>query len=243
MLSEESLQKLHELEAGQRTYTPNRDVAAKLREKTLIMLVGPTCVGKTTVMQEVLRLDDRFAITGTFTTREKRDDDQLKNYTYIPHTDKGIAEIYQKIKDGEAVQYALHPTSGRVYGSDISDYPKAYNMLDTLSTAVTAIEALPARDAIVIGVAVRPQQWLEWFDSRFPPGHPDREKRRDEAVQSLSWLLERPVDSVHWIINAPGELEEAAKQVIAIATHQLTGDESGRSVAQTMLAAAKDLRA
>lgn len=243
MLLPESDQKLTELKELQDVYMPNQQVAAELQTKTLIMLVGPTCVGKTTIMQEVVQTDKHFAITGTFTTRERREDDHSKNYAYIPHNDQGIAQVYDMVKSGKAVQYALHPTSGRIYGSDISHYPKEFDMLDTLSAAVANIEQLPARKTVVIGVAVAPEHWRQWFGIRFPAGHPDRHKRLLEAIQSLQWLLDRPEGTMHWVVNAPNELAEAAQRIIAISTGVAEDDPTGHETAEALLKCARELSA
>lgn len=243
MLSVETQQKILQLEAAQNNYMPSSEVVAQLGQKVIIMLVGPSCIGKSTLMQAVTQRDDRFSITGSFTSRPPRLDDSGKTYDYIEHIDTELTQLFTQIGQGQVVNYAVHPTTKYVYGSYISQYAKEFNMLDTLASSVEGFRRIPFKECPVVGMAAEPAHWLGWFDSRFPNGHPDRLKRRDEAIQSLEWLIAEPQDMLHWVINAPDGLERAAEQVIAIATHQSPGDEAGRSVAEAMLAAAKDIGA
>ena len=46
---------IQELIAGQNTYQPSAETKQLLADKTLIMLVGATCMGKSTVMYETMR--------------------------------------------------------------------------------------------------------------------------------------------------------------------------------------------
>lgn len=216
MLSVESQTLLTELENNSQAYQPNESVAAELRNKTLLMLVGPSCIGKSTLMREVVTIDDRFAITGTFTTREPRDEENGKNYTFYSNSDTGIEQIYRMVQSGSVVQYAVHPTTKDIYGSVISDYPSDYDMLDTLSTAVESIEMLPTKRSEVYGIVAHPDNWHSWFDARFPDGHPKRESRLKEAADSIRWLLNRQNDVI-WILNAPHRETVAAQEIIGSA--------------------------
>lgn len=242
MLSQDLITEIMRLEATQNDYLPNADIADKLQDKTLVLLVGASCVGKSTVMEKVVELDDRFGITGSFTTREPRHDGGSKTYTYIPHTDDGLQELFRRIHRHEIVQYAVHPTTKHFYGSELAHYPKQYNLLDMLATNVAGMRRLPFHACKTVGLVVEPSQWSYWFDIRFPEGHPDRHKRRDEAILSFRWLLGQPPDAITWIINGPGLLDTAAKEVIQVGLGEHHQSFKGRKLAELSLAATYGIR-
>ncbi|HSH17771.1 MAG TPA: hypothetical protein VK978_00145 [Candidatus Saccharimonadales bacterium] len=243
MLSEATEHRLTELEQAQNTYLPNADVAAELGEKTIVLMIGPSCIGKSTIMQEVAASDPRFAIAGTFTTREQRSDEIGKHYAYIPYTDDGIAALEDSIRQGDVVQYAVHPTTKHIYGTTIADYPNQYNLLDTLATNVKGMRRLPAKAIHTIGLVAEPAEWTAWFNQRFPEGHADRQKRRGEAVLSLAWLLEQPDGSIHWLVNGRGLKRSVAQSVINIALWDRRPTTGGSEVAERCLEAAERLPA
>lgn len=237
-VSRHLIEELMVLESRQNNYMPSDAVAKQLHEKTLLLFVGPTSTGKSTVIRRITELNDQFGIVGSFTTRDPRPDESGKKFTYLPHTDEGLQKLFQGIEKREIVQYIVHPTTKHVYGTDITDYPKPYNLLDYVAGAVPGIRRLPFRSTRVISLSVEPSQWVYWFNQRFSEGHPDRHKRRDEAILSLRWLLGQPVDSIYWIINGPELLDTAANEIIRIATANAPVTLHGRRYAEQCLAEA-----
>ncbi len=173
-LSQETITELRRLGSAQNTYVPCDEVRDELRQKSIIMLVGPSAIGKSTIMETVTGIDGDFAIAGTFTSRDPRPDEGGKSYTYIAHTDEGLKPIFDKIRRREVVQYAIHPANLTVYGTDVSDYPSDISMLDVLSGAVDGFHKLPFRTSPVVGLVAQPDTWQRWFDLRMPEGHAQR---------------------------------------------------------------------
>lgn len=192
----------------------NRSVSSTsdfLTGKHLVMLVGPSGIGKSTVMNQVVRQSSEFGRVTGFTTRAPRPDDEPGLYRYYTKD-----EAYQKIADGTLVQHAEFPTTGHIYGTELHDYPARYNMKDTLANAVNDFRALPFEDTITIGLTAPAEQWRRWFLSRYPRPSDEALKRLEEAKLSIDWCL---TDSrTHWLTNAEGKVAQTATNLIEIVT-------------------------
>ena len=113
MLSPNVAARANEAAKLQTTYMPNATVAAQLKEKNLVMFVGPASVGKSFLMNRIVERDVDFGRVSVFTTREARPDDEPGMFRNLPHDDANVTMLLDKIQRGEVVQYAVHPTSGR----------------------------------------------------------------------------------------------------------------------------------
>jgi hypothetical protein len=219
MISSDTKQKLEQLYLVQESYRPAASLASNLQDKIIVMLVGATCMGKNTVMQAAAELNAGFRVTGNRTSRTPRIDDDHSRYSYYENTDEGLQPVLDQIAKGKVVQYAVNPHSHLLYATTIADYPGTYNLSDVFSTAVDNFRQLGFRAAVTISVATDPQVWLRRFEARFPLGSPDRQARRDEAVESLEWSLAQPENGEHfWVKNIDGQPELAAQAVIDIVT-------------------------
>lgn len=235
MLSPQTTARLAQAATRQTTYTPNQSVALALKEKNLVMLVGPAAVGKSYLMNKILDHDIDFGRVSVFTTRDARPDDEPGMFRYIPHDDEHISQLLDKIDAGEVVQYAVHPTSGRMYGSETTDYTKSFNMLATLSGIVDSLRQLPFETTRVVGVAVDPDIWFQRFNSR--PMTPDeRGKRLSEALVSLKWLLDPAhTQEIIWINNTSSNESAAVQSVVDAVKFNKRGDLATQRVAHAML--------
>ena len=199
MLSPDVRKRLEKARQREKTYRPNEEVGATLKDKTIVMFVGPVAAGKSYLMNHVTETDQDFARTPVFTTREARPDDEPGMFRTIPHDDNTVGALLDDIEAGMVVQYAVHPTSGRLYGSTESDYSAPFNMLATLSGTVAQLQGLPFKNTVIIGVAVAPKTWQKRLEARYPTASEEKSKRLQEARLSLEWLLSR--SDVRWIDN------------------------------------------
>ena len=229
------LQKLHQL---QNDYQPAPATSAELSTKTLIMIVGATCVGKNTIMQALASSDPQFSIAGTFTSRPPRADDDPAAYTYYDHTDEGLQPILERIAEKKVVQYAVNPHSLFLYGSEPNDYSSDFAIRDVFSSAVEGFRQLGFKYTPTVTLVTQPDVWRSRFDVRFPVGHPDRTARRDEAVDSLGWSLSQS-DDHYWVENVDGQPELAANEIKAIALGESQGQPQARALAEACLKAAR----
>lgn len=247
MLSEAAKDQLALLYSQQSVYRPAPAIAEQLFQRTVIMLVGATCMGKNTIMEAVCTADDRFRISGRFTSRAPRDSDDPDEYTYYPNTDAGLAPLLQRIADRQVVQYAVNPHANLIYGTSIEDYAAEYNLSDVLAAAVDTFRRLPFRRTLAITVVTEPDAWVRRLDERFPPGDPQRRPRLQEAIESLRWSLAQTGSDHAWIANLDGNQAQAAQEVLRIV---LEGPAEGglppaqlRSLAEACLQVAQGLLA
>lgn len=238
MLSQSVQERLDTARVLQLQYRPNAEVAAQLRSKTLVMVVAPTTCGKSYLMRQVAERDPECARVKDFTTRPPRDDDQPDAFEYFPHDDEHVSKLLDRIHRQEVVQYIVHPTTGMLYGTDLSGYPGTYNFLETISSVVTVLRLLPFAHTIVIGIVADLEQWKQWFLKRYPEPSADRTKRLQEAVTSLEWLTDTThADLIHWVVNSPSD--DPAGTIINIVKNNARGDD-GYTLAMDMLGWARN---
>jgi ribose 1,5-bisphosphokinase PhnN len=236
MLSLSVAARLAQAAAKQDAYMPNATIAHELDAENLVMFVGPAAVGKSFLMNRLAEQDIDFGRVAVFTSRDARPDDESGMFRYIPHDDAHISQLLDKIDAGDVVQYAVHPTSGRMYGSEITDYTKPFNMLATLSDIVNPLRRLPFQTTRVIGLAVDPDVWLRRFYDRYVEPSEEQRKRLNEAVGSLQWLLDPAnVHEITWVDNTSSDETAAVQSVIDTVKRNKPSDTATLRIAQTML--------
>lgn len=181
-----------------------------IQDKTLVMIVGPAAVGKSSLMNAVVAHDDEFGRVSGFTTRPPRSNDEPGMYRYV-----SSQQAIDLIASGDVVQYAVHPTTGAMYGSQVIDYPKPYNMLDTLSNVVESLRQLPFKRTITISLTTDPESWEAWLLERYPEPSEERTKRLNEAILSIEWSLSQSHDHF-WLVNTPDDLDGSAERLIDV---------------------------
>lgn len=222
MLTSKGERILAELEAGQDNYLPNPGVSSEIASRSITCIVGPSAIGKSTIMRAIVESDPAFAVAGTLTTREPRsdDNDNGKQYDYIPYTDEGLEGLTRRIEGGELVQYHVHDSTRHVYGTDVSHFPTRHSLLDATASSVTNMRRLPFGECITIGLVAPAEQWGEWLNLRFPVGHKSRHARIIEAITSFTWMLSQPREQVAVVENQVGHQTEVAALIIAICKGQ-----------------------
>jgi hypothetical protein len=232
VLSPEVQARLTAARSAERSYRPNEQICAKLHEKTLVMFVGPVAIGKSFLMNHLVKADASFSRVPVFTTRDSRPDDEPGMFRTAPHDDAHVSALLDKIDAREVVQYAVHPTD-RLYGSTINDYPNEFNLLAALSTVVDSLSQLPFKKAVVIGLSVRPDVWTNRLNNRYPQPSSERTKRLQEAVASLDWLLAKP--DMQWVDNTASDPTKAIQSILNIVKYsQQTQDTNATTYARQM---------
>lgn len=205
-----------------------------IADKHLVMLIGPTAVGKSTVMNAVVAQDNEFKRVLGFTTRPPRSNDEPGQYRYMSHQ-----TVEELIAAGQVLQHVVNPANGHVYGTTGADYPGRYNVKDTLSRAVADFRQLPFESTRVISLTVPAGPWHQWLDMRYPEPSTERTMRLREAKESIEWSLQQTASHT-WLINQPGRENDVAKSLIDM----VRGGESQYSVpqeAQKLLRLVNDL--
>lgn len=222
MTHEKFLQKLPELI---KNYRPAPEVLEHIRSVTLLMLIGPTGAGKTTLINHL-----GFKLVPSDTTRRPRSGEQ-EGIDFYFRTDYN--QIASEIKAARFVQVAIGP-AGDFYATRASSYPHS-------GTAVMPIVA----DVIPIfrrlGFAkttsafIVPPTYEEWM--RRIAAHPASEeqltKRLAEARRSFEFALSDR--EVHFILS--DNIEPGVKQLKDLLSNQIdTGREAkARQIAESLL--------
>ena len=87
--------------------------------KKLLIIAGPSAVGKTTVAKEILDRGVGFELSRSATTRAPRGDGHDQEYLYIT-----ADEFKAKISDGEMLEYTEY--GGNYYGTPLSEIERIF---------------------------------------------------------------------------------------------------------------------
>jgi len=206
-----------------------------LVSKALIMIVGPTAVGKSALMNEVCKLDPAFKRVKSFTTRQPRSNDEYNQYFYITEE-----QLNAHLEAGEVLTDVVYPTTGNHYGTVVQSYDGEYNLLDTLAGSVETYRLLPFHGTMTFSLTVDAQAWTEWFKSRYPEPSEERTKRLQEAKLSVDWSLKQ-TDDHYWLTNQPDNLIMTAQKLIDLATGKAKPTSEAPQSAKDMFAAIENL--
>ena len=216
------IQKLKSLESS---YVPNSAIESSLRSKNLVIFVGPAKVGKSSLMNKITEKYADFSRISGFTTRDPRSDDEPNMYRYFANSSESFGQLLQKAKAGELVQFALHPTTGNVYGTELVDYHGTYNCKDVLGHAVTSFRALPCAANYTFSIVCEPDQWLKRLSSSYDDeSDEDLKKRIAEAKINLIWSLQD--ENTIWVDNSDGQLGSAEKLIHIYCKHEILPDKN-----------------
>lgn len=205
----ESDQRLHEwAQEREESYKPNSDVRAAIAQKTIVLLIGPTGVGKSYVSQHLNELDPRFSELGTISTRERRAEDPDYYRTGV-----SAEEFTQRIEAGELVQFHHHPHTGELYGSDLASHQTDYIVAPALAGSVEKFQQTGYGRVIPVGLVAPANQWMDQLESR--KNDDDYRERLKEAVEVVEWLRAHK-DNVPILINNDGRAKKTAQELVDI---------------------------
>lgn len=184
-------------------YRPNSSVLEALGSKTLTLIIGPFAAGKSYVIDNITTADPDFGKSRSFTTRQPRPDDTPETIRYLPKANDAIGQFCDDITAGNIVNYAFHPKTGEIYGTDLSDHPGKHNLMPTMASGVAPLMALPFERIHPIGLVTTPDYWQQWSETREFTSDTERHGRIAEAITSLIWLLEHAEAAIvpnvlHW---------------------------------------------
>lgn len=239
-LSTATIQQLHRLYETQGAYQPNSAIRATIANKSVVAVVGATCMGKNTVMQAAIEQDAALASIGRRTSREPRSDDPVGLYTYIPGTDEGLAAAFAQIQRGEWVNYAVNTYANLLYGSGPGDYPASWSLGDIFASAIPSMRNIGFKQVLAVSVVCEPELWIQRVTERFPAGHPQRQARIEEAIASLEWSLAQTTDH-YWAVNTDTPAAGGEQLRAIMANPPTQPDEAARHLAQACLAAVRKL--
>lgn len=163
----------------QETYEPNDEVKQRLAQVDLLAIVGPTGVGKTTIINQL-----NIPPVLSDVTRELRPDEKDgQNY----HFRKDYLQILNEIKAGEFAQFVVSD-SGDFYGTHIDAYPKnGWCVMAIFATAIPSFRKLGFQK--VLPVYIMPPNYVEWMHRVGELRTGDLDARIAESVVSIKTAL------------------------------------------------------
>lgn len=199
--------------ARQNDYQPSESVRRIIKNKTLVMIVAPAAMGKSFVISHALAADPRFAQTVSFTTRDPRAGDE-GNMRTIPRDEQHIGALMEMIEAGQVVNYAIFPTTGMLYGTDLMSYSGEINLMPALANSVRGLRQIGFGRTLTVGLVTAPQTWRHWFDMRFPEPTAEKTARLKEALLSIAWSLED--NDIQWLINREDDANSTTQDLISL---------------------------
>jgi guanylate kinase len=183
----------------QAAYLPSGDVLRRLSQIDLIALVGPTGVGKSTLMDKLNMPDVLSDVTREARPGEKNG----QNYNF--RTD--YLEIINEIKNGNYIQFLIEP-NGEFYGTHISAYPDSGPCcMAVISSEIDHFEAIGFRS--ITSFYIMPPSYVEWMRRIGGVRAKDLLSRIGEARQSLVDAADR--ENYNFVLN--DTLELAVKDI------------------------------
>lgn len=186
----------------QPTYAPSDIVSEALGNIDLIAIVGPTGVGKSTIID---KLDIPYVMSDV--SREKRPDEKdQKNYVFrIDYLD-----ILKEIKSGHYVQYLVSDYD-EFYGTRLKSYPdRGHCVMAIRADVLDNFRELGFRS--VAAIYIMPPSYVEWMRRIGGVRSDDLLARIDEARKSI--LLAVDDSRYKFILN--DDLDTAVDEVKAI---------------------------
>lgn len=199
MTREEFLAQLPELV---KNYQPAPDVINQIKNLEVLMIIGPSGVGKTTLID-----NSGLAFAPSDTTRPPRPGEQEGSDFYF-RTD--YDQIKKEIETGRFVQIAVG-SGGDFYSTKDSSYPaNGVVIKEVIADAVPIFKGLGFKRAI--GAFITPGSYQDWM-KRLADHHLDPDqlhKRLAEAQRSLEFGLSDP--QIHFILN--DQINAAEEQLL-----------------------------
>lgn len=195
---------LSQLPSLVQSYQPAEDVITQIRNLDLMMVVGPSGVGKTTLIQ-----GSGLAYVPSDTTRAKRPQ-EIEGEDFFFRSD--YDNILEEIRQGRFLQIAVD-SGGDFKATKGASYPsEGIVIMAVVADALPAFRSLGFRKTT--SAFVSPPSYDEWMRRLLIHQlSPEQfSKRMDEAKRSLSLSLDDPL--MHFILN--DDATAAEEQLIAL---------------------------
>ena len=184
-------------------------------QKTIINLVGPSAVGKTSLIDYIDASFNHFSKVTSYTTRPQRTGERADNYRFLDSTAINLDELKAR-----SLQFDQFPGTEVIYGTEPEDYKNKYNLLDTLSSSVDTFRGLGFAACRQFIIVASPLEWENRIKQR-EFSKPVLKNRLEEAKNSLTWAQEQQ-DRVQWIYNQDSNLEKVASLIVDLSTDDET---------------------
>ena len=198
------------------SYEPSVAVTDRLRGTALVAIIGPLVVGKTTIMQIAPQINRDFHPIRSFTTRGQQANERPDAYDFLPDSEATCEWLLQRMSEGGLVSIAVHPASGRFYGTTIEEYGSPFSLVDPVPAAYVRMSRLPFGRVVGIALSASAQEWLPRLGRRGGVMSRDAiERRLAEGASTVQWCLDQG-EAITWVNNSGREPSETAEEVISI---------------------------
>lgn len=137
----------------QSTYVPSEETLKRISNLHLVAIVGPTGVGKSTIIDGL----EIHHVLSDVTRNPRPGEKNNENY----HFKSDYLDIIKSIKNGEYVQFLISPT-GEFYGTKADAYPES-----GLCTMAIMAEAIPTFRKLgfknITQLYIMPPSYVEWM--------------------------------------------------------------------------------
>ncbi len=167
-------------------YNPAPHVIDRLKQVRFVAIIGPTAVGKSTLITALMRRDPSIHLVLNNTTRAARPEEREG----IDYLFKTRADMEARIARGEYVQVAPS-VLGDLYATAPEGYSiEGISVMAVLADAMPVFRSLPFQS--LHSVFVLPPDWETWQRQLAQHGFTpeQRAKRLDEAQRSLQFALD-----------------------------------------------------
>lgn len=206
------------------TYSPNKRVREELSRVNLVAIVGPTGVGKTSIIKKLGLVEVLSDVTRDPREGEKNGRDYYFREDYL--------QILQEIKTGEYVQFLINQNA-EFYGTQRRAYPdQGLCAMAVLANQVEYFRTLGFHS--VKAFYIMPPGYVEWMRRVGTHQSQDLHRRLEEAKESMQIALQDNSYSFILNDNLDAAVEEI-KQVLAGGKPDPHREELARDTAGTLL--------
>ena len=200
-------------------YTVSNAVQMRLANVDLLAVVGPTGVGKTTIINKL----DMPAVLSDVTRDMRPDEENNQNY----HFREDYVQILQEVKTGTFAQFVVSE-SGDFYGTHMDAYPEeGWCSMAIFATAIPAFRELGFRR--VLPIYIMPPGYVEWMRRIGAQRDSDISDRIAEAITSIKTALLDP--EYHFVLN--DNVDFAVRDIQRIINGEAPDDHRARLARET----------
>lgn len=226
-----------ELEEAIKDYKPNLEALAKVKDSSIVLLVGITGAGKDTIKNSLLTQSEYYNFI-SYTTRKPRLNKGVMEQDGHDYNFISIDEALIMLRDGkfiEAKEYA-----GNVYGTAYDTLLNAGDKVAVNDVEVQGVSDYKKYLPQAIAIFIVPPSFDEW-QRRLKMRYSAEEfaavwdGRRQAAIRELDYALKVPY--YHFVINDDINLAiDAVHKIIANHDNFTRKDDEARLVARDLLA-------
>src|SRR5579859_2389147 len=196
-----------ELQYAVEHYQPDDKVLEQMAGVRLLAVVGPTAVGKSSIIEMAVQKSPLLQKVKDITTRLPRPGQNESEFTFITKD-----QYLEVVKKRQFVQVAMMPT-GDLYATLPESYPTGKIGIMAVQAGVIPLFRKLFTDLKVVFIVPSSYEiWMEWFNQRQSSAE-DTDKRLAEAKVSLEFALTDK--NIDFILN--DKLDEAAERLIQVA--------------------------